>query len=107
MITTVCSSIDPSEENLVSPRINFRSEKWKQSRPYTGRLDRLHIGLSFLFLWGFSDALDCLIILLDADIVEQFRGWGCFGGAEHAFYSCPRDLRFYKSPEQGLNLSES
>ena len=41
--------------------------------------------------------------------------WGGFGVVLGWFWGCgayffevrPRDLRFYKSPEQGLNLSES
>ena len=37
--------------------------------------------------------------------------WGWFGvvwGCKAYFFEVrPRDLRFYKSPEQGLNLSES
>jgi len=42
-----------------------------------------------------------------AGLVVWFR-FGFLWGCEANFWEvCPRDLRFYKSPEQGLNLSES
>lgn len=36
-------------------------------------------------------------------------GWGCWGGMRRLSFleSCTRNLRYYKSPELGLNLSGS